>query len=104
MSILTDKKVVMNYSDMKLLSEAIENVLGKDINSMPSNEGWEVCVHFDNMLGIRMWQDYKGRVSRDDSPLPIEWHEFFTKLCGSHGKTILKVYRAKRGLTKCPIK
>lgn len=101
MSILIDKSVSMDNRDMWLLVDVIKNILGKDLNNLPAEEGWEVCQHFDDLLGIRLWSNYKGTLSALREPLPDEWREFFLKLCSPHGKTILKMYRIKRGLNKC---
>lgn len=101
MSILTDKKVMMNRDDMSLVREAVKNIYEKDISALPALEGWDVLLHFDKALGINLGQGYRDRTEHQDEPMPDEWVEFLKKLCSPHGKTILKMYQAKRGLTKC---
>lgn len=101
MSILTDKKVMMDQADMALIVKVVKALWEKDLDELPPDEGWEVCLRLDKALGISLIQGFRKRPVSHDEPMPEEWRDFLEKLCTPYGKTILKVYQAKRGLTKC---
>lgn len=101
MSILTDKKVMMDQADMTLIVKVVKALWEKDLDGLNADEGWEVCLRLDKAFGIPLIQGYKDRPVSHDEPMPEKWRVFLEKLCTPYGKTILKVYQAKRGLTKC---
>lgn len=55
----------------------------------------------DEALGYPYYDEYCKRRHEDDFPLDDDMRELLIKLAGPHGKTILKMYRIKKGLDKC---
>lgn len=54
----------------------------------------------DEELGIKEYSKYINRPSAADYPMSDELKNLLTLLIGPHGKTILKMYRIKKGLEK----
>lgn len=52
----------------------------------------------DEALGCNAWADYCNRGHSEDKPMSPEFRNLLEMLSGPHGLTILKAYRAKRGL------
>lgn len=101
MSILTDKEVMMDNSDyFGEVNRALINLFGIDMHKLPLDERASASDVIDNVLGVKMTRAYHTRPGAHDRPMPDEWRDFFVKLAGPHGKTILKAYQAKRGILK----
>lgn len=52
----------------------------------------------DRALGSAIFSEYLPRPLVEDFPLNDEMKMLLTKLAGPHGKTLLRAYRARKGL------
>lgn len=103
MSILTDKKVMMGGpGDWVLIRRVILSLYGDMgvIHVGDPTEKWEMLFALDKALGVNMLRSFKERPTSQDEPMSEEWRHFLTSLAGPHGKTLLKVYQARRGIIK----
>lgn len=66
--------------------------------SFDSAENEAKLYHLDEMLGIKEYSKYMRRPVTQDYPMSDELKNLLMLLVGPHGKTILKVYRIKKGL------
>lgn len=52
----------------------------------------------DELLGINEYGRYMNRAHAEDYPMSESLQQLLRSLAGPHGKTLLKVYRIKKGL------
>lgn len=55
-----------------------------------------VCV--ECQIGYKVWHEYLKRTTLEDFPLSDELKILFKAMAGPHWKTVLKIYRIKKGL------
>lgn len=90
----------MNAEDfMVYYRPAAERIMDRVFTPNSLDDALEHFSDFDALLGIDYFKQYAKRHSADDFPIPQPMRELLTALAGPHGKTILKAYWAKKGLT-----
>lgn len=87
----------MKYDDLPHFYDAAMNTMDQ-IPPDVSPGGWDQMKELDKALGITEYHDFYRSRQEDDTPLPEELKKLLLMLAGPHGKTILKVYRIRKGL------
>lgn len=87
----------MIYEELDFYLEAAMNVMDVP-NSVLRPDGWNQLVELDKALGITEYREFFPRPASLDKPMNEELKKLLVLLAGPHGKTILKVYRIRKGL------